>query len=66
MSVPETRVAEYEQGTIVIDIADAREKELVWRGVAKGRISKTSPGPAEQRELFFQSARETLAEFPPR
>ena len=30
MSVPETRVTEYEQGTFVIDIADAREKELVW------------------------------------
>ncbi len=66
MSVPETRVTEYEQGTIVLDIADAREKELVWRGVGKGRVSKNPPGPAEQRERFFQAASEILADFPPR
>ena len=66
MSVPETRVTEYEQGTFVIDIADAREKELVWRGIARGRVSKTPPGPAEQREQFFQVASEILVEFPPR
>ena len=66
MSVPETRVTEYAQGTFVIDIADAREKELVWRGIATGRLSKTPPGPAEQREQFFQVATEILVDFPPR
>ena len=46
--------------------ADARDKELVWRGVGKGRVSKNPPGPAEQRERFFQAASEILADFPPR
>ena len=66
MSVPETRVTEYEQGTIVIDIADAKQKALVWRGVGKGRVRKNPPGPEQQRADFLQAASQILADFPPR
>jgi hypothetical protein len=31
-----TTVQKYQQGTLVVDLADAKEKELVWRGWAKG------------------------------
>ena len=27
-----TRVVEYEEGTLVVDLWDAAERELVWRG----------------------------------
>lgn len=29
-----TRVTEYETGTLVVDIVDARDQQLIWRGVA--------------------------------
>jgi hypothetical protein len=33
-------VSEYKEGTMVIDLADAKKKELVWRGVASGIAHK--------------------------
>ena len=33
-------VSEYKEGTMVIDLADAKKRELVWRGVASGIAHK--------------------------
>ncbi len=30
----------YKQGTLTVDVVDAGRKELVWQGVAEGRVSK--------------------------
>ena len=35
----DTRVDQYVEGTLNIDIVDARRKKLVWEGVAIGRVS---------------------------
>jgi hypothetical protein len=35
-----TRVVEYEEGTLVVDIWDARSKQLVWRGTASRVFSE--------------------------
>lgn len=40
------------QGTLVIDLVDAKRNALVWRGVAEGRIDSDAaqdPGPAIER-----------------
>ena len=34
----ETRVREYNQGTLSIDLVDPKRKMLVWEGVAQGRL----------------------------
>jgi hypothetical protein len=36
----EDRTVTYKVGTINIDIVDAEKKQLVWEGVAEGRVSK--------------------------
>ncbi|MEM7304796.1 MAG: DUF4136 domain-containing protein [Pseudomonadota bacterium] len=36
----ETRVREYNQGTLSIDLIDPQRKMLVWEGVAQGRLSR--------------------------
>jgi hypothetical protein len=39
----------YRQGTLSIDLVDARKNALVWQGVAEGRVSdeaRKNPGPA--------------------
>jgi hypothetical protein len=48
----------YRQGTLMVDLVDASRNEVVWRGVAEGRLSRKSvdnPGPAVDQvvsELF--------------
>ncbi len=54
----EIRVREYTEGTLNIDIVDARRNLLVWEGVAEGTVSKAdleNPVPAinEAVQLVF-------------
>lgn len=48
----------YQQGTLAIDLVDAQKRQLVWQGVAEGRINKgaiENPGPAVDKvvsEIF--------------
>jgi hypothetical protein len=37
---PTTEVSQYTEGTLNIDIVDARRQQLVWEGVAVGRITE--------------------------
>jgi len=64
VSVPETRVSQYDEGTLVLDIADARERELVWRGVAQGRL-RSQPTPDQTTAAVNEAVAELLKQFPP-
>ena len=52
---------EYDVGTLVIDIIDARAKELIWRGTATGVINPNAPS----RDVITQSVNKILESFPP-
>jgi len=39
-SYPDAEVEMYTQGTLNIDVADARQRELVWEGIAIGRVTE--------------------------
>ena len=41
-----TDVRQYTEGTLNIDVVDARKKQLVWEGVAVGTVGRVKP---EQR-----------------
>jgi hypothetical protein len=46
---PYVETVDYKQGTLSIDLVDAKRKQLVWQGVAEGEVSEESqqnPGPA--------------------
>ena len=43
-----TRVVEYEEGTLVVDIWDASERELVWRGTVS-QVFSDNPQKAEKQ-----------------
>lgn len=52
----------YQQGTLSIDLVDAAKKQLVWQGVAQGRIQKKAvenPGPAIDKAVT-----DIFAKFP--
>ena len=58
MGFNDLETVNYRQGTLAVDVVDARKQELVWQGVAEGRINKKSvenPGPAVDKvvgEMF--------------
>jgi hypothetical protein len=57
-------VSYYEEGTLVIDIVDAKEKELVWRGMGTG-IVKQYAKPEKMQKDIDQDVTKILAAFPP-
>jgi hypothetical protein len=57
---PRTRLP----GTLVIDILDARSRELIWRGSAEGAVLGPGGEAASQEELDDVAAK-ILKEFPP-
>lgn len=61
---PETRVTYYDEGTLVIDIADAHDKQLVWRGAGVGRVRRR-PTPEQTTKDIDAAVAQILAKFPP-
>jgi hypothetical protein len=55
---PYVETVNYKQGTLSVDLVDAKRKQLVWQGVAEGEVSEEAqqnPGPAIDRvvaEIF--------------
>jgi hypothetical protein len=46
---PYVETIDYREGTLNVDLIDAKRKQLVWQGVAEGEVSEESqrnPGPA--------------------
>ena len=60
----QTTVSQYEQGTLIIDVADARAQRLVWRGSGSRRVSQSSD-PEKATENVNRAVQEILAKFPP-
>ncbi|MFV2006291.1 MAG: DUF4136 domain-containing protein [Longimicrobiales bacterium] len=54
---------EYTVGTLVIDVYDASQRELVWRGAGEGRV-KQARSPEESQELINQAVTQIMKEFP--
>ncbi|HYQ02265.1 MAG TPA: DUF4136 domain-containing protein [Polyangiaceae bacterium] len=55
---PYVETINYKEGTLSVDLVDAKRKQLVWQGVAEGEVSEEAqqnPGPAIDRvvtEIF--------------
>ena len=64
---PTTTVRQYDEGTLIIDVIDARARKVVWRGSATRRLREQSgqQDPAELEKRVFETVSETLAGFPP-
>ena len=53
----------YKEGTLIIDLVDARTKNLVWRGVAQG--SMLSGTKREREKMITKSLKEMFEKYPP-
>jgi len=57
-----TQVRRYNQGTIVLDIVDARTHQLVWVGILDKEVRSANP-PGKRIE---KSVKKLLKNFPPK
>ena len=55
-------VSQYTEGTLFIDLLDAKKKELVWQGVGSGTLSNSSVERKEAKIKEFVN--EILAKYP--
>ena len=60
-----TYVSYYDEGTLVIDIVDWKEKELSFRGTATGTLSKKEKTPEESQADIDELVKNILSKFPP-
>jgi hypothetical protein len=54
----------YNQGSLIIDMIDAKTQQPIWRGVSEKRLNKRLT-PQEQRKILASAVMETIAQFPP-
>jgi len=54
----------YNQGSLIIDMVDAKTQQSIWRGVSEKRLNK-GLSPQKQREILTSALQEVLAQFPP-
>ena len=58
-----THVSQYTEGTVNIDMVDARQKRMVWEGVAIGRVDEDKTN-AELRAAIDSGVAEMFAPYP--
>lgn len=54
----------YNQGSLIIDMVDAKTNQPIWRGVSEKRLSR-GLDPQKQREILTSAVLEVLSQFPP-
>ncbi|ADO69677.1 conserved uncharacterized protein [Stigmatella aurantiaca DW4/3-1] len=64
-SVPETRVREYQEGTLILDFIDAASNKLVWRGTAQAEL-RESASASKRQERLNEAVHGMLKDFPPK
>lgn len=58
-------VKHYQEGTVVLDVIDARSSKIVWRGIAEGKL-KDSLTQKDKNRIASEVSRALLEDFPPR
>jgi len=59
-----TMVSEYQQGTLLLDVVLAENKQLIWRGSATDEVYPELGQDAREKRLR-EAVRKILAQFPP-
>ena len=61
----ETRIDEYQQGSLVVDVIDPTSLELIWRGIGSKRLPESTDA-AEMDKLVADVVSSILSKFPPK
>lgn len=57
-----TNVSRYTEGTLTIDVIDAKKKELIWQGIGEGVLTKNTEKKDENIKEFVTKI---LEQYPP-
>jgi hypothetical protein len=57
-----TDVQQYREGTLILDLVDARSKQLVWRGTATDTVTS----PSQVKHVVDGAVRDLLVNYPPK
>ena len=55
----------YEQGTLILDFADAKKRSVIWRGSASDALDRTR-GEAQRDKIISDALAQMLKKFPPK
>jgi hypothetical protein len=58
------QVTEYTEGTLFIDLIDAKKKDLVWQGIGSGGLT-TNGDVAKKEQRIQEFVNQMLAQYPP-
>ena len=62
---PDVTNSYYQQGSVIIDVIDAKTEDVVWRGVTEGRVNK-SDKPDQRRDRMGRKIERVFSMFPPK
>lgn len=62
----ETRTVDYRVATLQVDLLDARDGKLVWRGSRDSILNDTNQGPSERSASIAKSVGLIMSNYPPR
>ncbi len=62
----DTETVQYEQGTLVLDVADARTKQIIWRGWGQSDIEGVIDDQSRMEKHVAELTKKILERFPPR
>ena len=57
-------VYQYEEGTLILDIIDAKSNKIMWRGSATAAVMP-NPSPEETSKLINEAVTKLMRDFPP-
>ena len=60
-STTTTRQHDYEVGTLIVDVFDAKEKKQIWQGIGKGTVSENK---TKREERINKAVAEIMKAFP--
>ena len=58
------RVVEYEEGTLIVDVAEPRAKAILWRGWSQTDVGGLLDNPGEMEKRIRESVRLMMLKFP--
>lgn len=65
MATSTTYVNSWNEGTLIIDIVDAKENKMVWRGSAQGEVDEHKDDPQAMQAGLNDAVTKMMATFPP-
>lgn len=61
---PSSDLLEFDEGTLIIDIAEANAKRILWRGWAQTDVSGLIDNPREMEKRVRESVRKMISQLP--